>query len=176
MRLIVKKINFETGNMKDVVLNHNDAEKIGQKVGERVIIQNINTKNLSEKYWVAILKISYSDSIVAPGEIGIFADTFKDIKNLKENSKVSVLAAEAPTSYKNIQKKIKGFKLNSDEIHSIIKDAVSGKLSQIEIASFITGISINNMDSDEMTALTLAEGNSGRKFDFGPEVYDKHST
>ncbi|MBY9008215.1 MAG: hypothetical protein KGD63_15855 [Candidatus Lokiarchaeota archaeon] len=176
MRLKVKKINFETGNMKDVVLNHNDAEKIGQKAGERVFIKNIDVKNISEKYWVAILRISHSDSIVAPGELGVFVDTLKDIKNLKENSEVSVLPAEAPTSYKNIQKKIRGFKLNSDEIHSIVNDAVSGKLSKIEIASFITGISINNMDNEEMTALTLSEGNSGGKFDFGPEVYDKHST
>ena len=32
------------------------------------------------------------------------------------------------------------------------------------------------MDNEEMTALTLAEAKSGNIFDFGPEVYDKHST
>ena len=176
MRLKVKKINFETGNMKDVVLNHIDAEKIGQKVGERVFIKNIESKNLTEKFWVAILKIAYSDAIVAPGEIGIFVDTLREMKQLKDKSEVSVLPAEAPKSYKNIQKKIKGTKLNADEIDSIVTDAVSGYLSKIETASFITGISITGMDEEEMTALTLSEGRSGQKFDFGPEVYDKHST
>ena len=176
MRLKVKKINFETGNMKDIVLNHIDAKKIGQKAGERVFIQNIESKKISEKFWVAILKISHSDSIVAPGELGIFVDTLRDIKILKEKSEVSVLPAQAPTSYKNIQKKIKGNRLNAEEINNIVIDAVSGQLSKIEIASFITGISINGMDEEEMTALTYAEGRSGRQFDFGPEVYDKHST
>jgi len=41
MKLKVKKINFETGNAKDVVLNIKDAQDLGQKAGERVFI-NLN--------------------------------------------------------------------------------------------------------------------------------------
>ncbi|MHA1292030.1 MAG: AMP phosphorylase, partial [Promethearchaeota archaeon] len=67
-------------------------------------------------------------------------------------------------------------KLNNEEINKIISDAVAGYLSQIELASFITAVSINGMDNDETTAFTLAEARSGQIFDFGQEIYDKHST
>ena len=40
MNLKVKRINFETGNKKDVIFSREDAQKIGQKAGERVIIKN----------------------------------------------------------------------------------------------------------------------------------------
>jgi len=176
MRLKVKKINFETGNMKDVVLNYLDAAKLDKKAGERVIIKNIESKNLDEKYWVAIIQISYSDNIVAPGELGIFVDTLNDIKNLKAESEVSVKPANPPDSYQYIKEKVTGNKLRTEEINDIVNDAVSGLLSRIELSSFITGVCIHGMSNREMKALTLAESKSGQTFDFGPNVYDKHST
>jgi AMP phosphorylase len=176
MKLTVKKINFETGNMKDVVLNNLDAAKLDKKAGERVIVKNVEAKNLEEKYWVAIIQIAHSNEIVAPGELGIFVDTLNDIKNLHAGSKVSVKPAEHPDSYKHIQEKVNGNKLRSEEINDIVDDAVSGLLSQIELSSFITGVAIHGMSNREMKALTLAEAKSGEVFDFGQEVYDKHST
>ena len=119
------------------------------------------------------MDISHSKSIVAPGEIGIFLDLMEKVKEIEI---ISVKPADPPDSFKFIQKKIKGKKLSSEEINSIITDAVSGHLSQIELSAFITGVQINGMDIDEMTSLTLSEARSGNMFDFGPEVFDKHST
>lgn len=176
MRLKVRKINFETGNTRDVLLNKKDAAKLGQKPGERIIIKDPDVDSPERKYWVAIVQVTNSDSILAPGKIGILADNPTLINNLAENKELSVKPAEPPDSYKFIRKKIEGKKLNGEEINKIISDAVSGLLSRIEIASFITGVSINNLDNDEITALTMAEARSGEIFDFGPNVYDKHST
>lgn len=173
MKLKVKRINFETGNTKDVIMNIKDAAELGTKSGDRIVIKNTKAKNLNAKIWVAILQIAYSDSIVLPGEIGIFIDTKKSIKN---NQIVSVRRAEPPDSFKFIKKKIESKKLESEEINNIISDSVSGLLSPIELASFITGVSINGMNNEEMTALTLAEARSGEIFYFGMDVYDKHST
>ncbi|MFX1315850.1 MAG: AMP phosphorylase [Promethearchaeota archaeon] len=173
MKLKVKKINFETGHTKDVILNFQDAAELGQKAGDRIIIKNVKSKSINGKYRVAIVQIAYSDSIIAPGEIGLFVDTLRDIEN---NSILSVKPAEPPNSFKFIKKKIVGSKLNSEEITNIISDATSGLLSSIELSSFITSINIHGMDNEEMTALTLAEARSGEIFDFGPDVYDKHST
>ncbi|MFX0186370.1 MAG: AMP phosphorylase [Candidatus Hodarchaeota archaeon] len=173
MKLKVKKIHFETGTTKDVMINANDAKKLNLKAGDRIIIKHPESKTINSEHRVAILQIAYSDSIVAPGEIGIFIDTIRDIKN---DIEVSVSPVEPPDSFRFIQKKIKGGKLSSEEINKIISDSVSGHLSPIELASFITGVSINGMDNEEMTSLTLAEARSGNLFDFGPEVYDKHST
>ncbi len=173
MKLKAKKINFETGNTKDVIVNVKDAAELGQKAGDRVVIKNIKSKSIGNKSRVAILQISYSNTIVARGEIGIFVDT---IKGIEENSIVSVKPIDPPDSFKFIQKKVKGEKLTGEEINRIISDAVSGHLSKIELASFITSVKINEMDHEEMTALTLAEARSGAVFNFGMDAYDKHST
>jgi len=159
MKFKVKEINFETGNTKVVVLNIKDAQELGQKAGERIVVKNPQSKSLEDKYWVAILQIDYSNSLVHPGEIGIFLDILKEKKDLVDNMTISVKPADPPDSFKYIQKKIRGAKLTTEEINSIIHDTVSGSLSRIE-----------------MTALTYAEARSGELFDFGPEVYDKHST
>jgi AMP phosphorylase len=175
MKLKVKKINFETGNIQDVILHIRDANKLGRKSGDRIIIKNPESKSLENKYNVAILQIGYSDSIISPGEIGVFMDSVKHIDKY-ENKIVSVKPADLPESFKYISKKINGNKLNSVEINELISDATSGLLSPIELASFITAVSINGMDDEEMTALSLAESKSGTIFDFGPKVFDKHST
>ncbi len=176
MKLKVKEINFETGNAKDIVLNNKDAQELGQKAGERVIVKNIRSKSIEEKYWVAIIQIDFLGSIVEPGEIGVFLNLLREKKDLKNEIIVSVKPADPPDSFRFIQKKIKGQKLSSEEINNIISDAVSGSLSRIDLAAFITGVSINGMDNEEMTALTLSETRSGEIFYFGMDVYDKHST
>ena len=175
MKLKVKKINFETGTVQDVILHIRDANILGRKSGDRIIIKNPESKSLENKYNVAILQIAYSDSIISPGEIGVFMDSVKHIDKY-ENKIVSVKPADLPESFKYISKKINGNKLNSFEINELISDATSGLLSPIELASFITAVSINGMDDEEMTALSLAESKSGTIFDFGPKVFDKHST
>jgi len=176
MKLKVKQIDFETGNTRDIVLNIEDAQDLGQKAGERIFIKNIESKKIEHKFWVAIIQIDYPGTIVKKGEIGVFRDVLREINSLKADSVVSVKPADPPDSFKFIQKKIKGKKLSSIEINSIITDAVSGSLSRIDLAAFITGVSINGMDNEEMTALTLAETKSGEIFYFGMDVYDKHST
>jgi AMP phosphorylase len=176
MKLKVKTINFETGNTKDVVLNIKDAQKLGQKAGDRIYIKNLESKNIEDKYWIAILQVDYSNSLVEPGEIGIFLDIIKEKTSLQDKMILSVKPADPPDSFKFIQKKIKGIKLTTEEINSIISDTVSGSLSRIDLAAFITAVYINGMDNEEMTSLTYAEARSGEIFNFGPEVYDKHST
>ena len=57
MKLKVKKINFETGNVQDVILHIRDANKLGRKSGDRIIIKNPESKSLENKYKVAILQI-----------------------------------------------------------------------------------------------------------------------
>ena len=129
MKLKVKEINFETGNSKDIVLNIKDAQELGQKAGERVFIKNIRSRSMEDKYWVAIIQIDYLGTIVKSGEIGVFLNLLREKKDLKDETVISVKPADPPDSFRFIQKKIRGLKLASEEINSIINDAVSGSLN-----------------------------------------------
>ena len=80
------------------------------------------------------------------------------------------------SSYDYIFKKIKGKILSALEIREIIKDTVNGKLSDVELAALITAIKIQGMTNEEIINLTQAEVSTGDLFDFGSDVYDKHST
>jgi len=151
LKLKVKEINFETGNIKDVVLNITDAQELGQKAGERIFIKNVKSRSFEDKYWTAIIQIDYSNSLVKQGEIGIFLDILREKKDLKQDVILSVKAADPPDSLKFIKKKINDLKLTSEEINKIISDAVSGSLSRIDLAAFITAVQINGMDKEEMT-------------------------
>ena len=171
MRLKVKKINFETGNVKVVVLHSKDAEELGGRAGDRVVLKT-KEKEIC-KPLMAILDVSYSDAIVQPGEIGLFIDIFEDLETTEE---LFIFLADVPNSFQWIKNKIKGKVLTNEQINSIITDAMAGHLTNIELASFITGVSIHGMNHEEMTALALAETRSGQIFNFGAEVFDKHST
>ncbi|MFX1411435.1 MAG: AMP phosphorylase [Promethearchaeota archaeon] len=176
MKLKVKKINYETGNKKDIIINVRDAQVLGQKAGDRLIVKNTGIKSIDERYWIGILQIDYSDSIVNPGEVGITLDILKERKEIQDDMVLSIKPAELPDSFRYIQKKINGEKLKGEELNKIINDATTGLLSRIDLAAFITGVNIQGMDNEEMTSLTLAEARSGELFDFGPDVFDKHST
>jgi thymidine phosphorylase len=78
------------------------------------------------------------------------------------------------TSYDYILKKIKGKILSASEINEIVKDAVNGQLTDIELAALVTAVKIKGMTNDEIVNLTQAEVSSGNVFNFGPNVYDKH--
>ena len=58
MKLKVKKLNFETGNVKVVVLNSKDAEKLGQRAGERVLVRSSDPKRNKFGELIAILNSS----------------------------------------------------------------------------------------------------------------------
>ena len=128
MKLKVKKLNFEAGNVKVVVLNAKDAAKLGQKAGDRLLLKKLDSVDM--KPFIVLIDIAHSDKIVAPGEVGIFLDVIKRIGI--ENEMISVVPANPPESYKFIQKKVHGQKLSTEEINQIISDSVSGRLSPIE--------------------------------------------
>ena len=104
MKLIVKKLNFETGNVKVVVLNSKDAAHMGQKAGDRLILKDILTE--TQKPLIVILDIAHSDDFLKEGEVGIYLDILKDYEGF-EGKTISVVPADAPESFKYIQKKIK---------------------------------------------------------------------
>ncbi|MBP3687794.1 MAG: thymidine phosphorylase [Alphaproteobacteria bacterium] len=79
-----------------------------------------------------------------------------------------------------IRKKRNKEQLSAEEISFFIKEMTSGRLADIQAASFTMAVFFNGMTKDETLALTLAMRDSGEKLTWedisdGP-IVDKHST
>ena len=67
---------------------------------------------------------------------------------------VEVEVSSPPNSLNYIRNKLRGRKLTRNEIREIIKDVVSGELSEVEITSFVTSLHHFALDIDEATSLS----------------------
>ncbi len=167
MKLRISVLPIETG--KPVVfLNKEDADYIGVRANDRVRIGG-------KKEIVAIVDIDYSSKIVQKGFI-VVTSSIKKSLGVKENEEVEVVLETRPESVKYIKKKLEGEYLSPKEIEKIIKDVVDKKLSEIEIASFLTALYIRGISMEESHSLTKAMIKTGKtiKFDRRP-IVDKHS-
>ena len=162
--LQVRPFDIEIGQHK-VMLNVEDARERGLNAGDRV---RVRTKGAAT---TAILDTT--TAMVKLGEIGIFTEALKDLKNPIE---VDVLPAPKPASLCYIKKMMDKQKLNEDQIRSIVQDIVDNNLSEIELSAYVTASYIHNMDSQEVEWLTKAMIETGERIHFDTHpVMDKHS-
>ena len=166
MKLRVKLAGFSTGGKSIVVLNKEDAEDLGIRSSGRVVIKS------GKNEFTAIVNIS--TTLIKKGEIGICEEL--NHMRLKENKEVIVEVATYPDSLQFIKNKLRGRKLAFEEIFGIVEDATNGRLSEIEITSFVTALHNYGLDLDEATSLTLSMVETGKRLDFDKKIIvDKHS-
>ncbi|ALS99622.1 thymidine phosphorylase family protein [Lacimicrobium alkaliphilum] len=91
-----------------------------------------------------------------------------DILDISQAPVVSSLAA--------VRKKIFGNRLSPQDLQAIIMDIGNHRYSDIEIASFLSVCAGSRLNMDEITGLTLAMVNSGKRLLWPDhkEVFDKH--
>ncbi len=166
MKLKVKKIPLEAGKMIGV-MNKSDAEYLGVKPMERIRI-------FSEKGEIVAI-IDITEKFAKEGEILLSEDCFESMR-LKEGAAVKVKPEERPESVKYIRKKLAGGYLSYEEVEKIIKDTVERKLSDIELASFLTALYIRGISMEEAEYLTKSMIKTGKTIKFNKKpVVDKHS-
>ncbi|OPY51233.1 MAG: AMP phosphorylase [Methanosaeta sp. PtaU1.Bin060] len=162
--LEVHAFDIEIGQHK-VMLNAVDARERGLYAGDRV---RVRTRGAST---TAILDIT--TEMVKPGEIGIFTEALKELKNA---TSVDILPAPKPASLCYIKMLMDKQKLTEDQIRAIVQDIVDNNLSEIELSAYITASYIHNMDSQETEWLTRAMIETGERIHFDTHpVMDKHS-
>lgn len=167
MKFKVKPLGIESGGPLVVTISKDDAYELGVMSGERVKLHFTN------KDVYAIVNIVTKS--VQKGILGIYDEMMK-IEKISQDLYVDVEAAEFPESLHFIQNKLKKRKLNNIEIFQIVKDVVTGNLSDGEISAFITAIEINGLDVEETTNLTLAMVETGKTLNIGKKpIFDKHS-
>ncbi|MEM3479140.1 MAG: thymidine phosphorylase, partial [Candidatus Bathyarchaeia archaeon] len=131
MKLKVKLLDLESGGKFIVVLNREDAEDLGVSGLGRVKLLGRGREV------TAIVNVAFES--VGRGYIGVY-DEVKRYMGLREDDEVDVEAAHFPLSVYYVRNKLSGRKLTYEEIFEIVKDAVSGNLSEIEIAAFVTAL------------------------------------
>ncbi len=166
MKLKVKFFDVDTLE-NEVILHEDDCIELGVQEMDRVKIM------APTETMVAI--VERSDSVLEPGEIGLMKHAFHGLR-VKRGDEVVVAFAPKPESVRFVRKKMDGEKLKREEINSIVDDIVEYRLSNIEVAAWLTALYINSMDLEEIADLTNAMVKTGDVLEFerGP-VYDFHS-
>lgn len=153
-------------DLKVVLLNNKDALSLGVKPHDRIKVKT-RKKELT-------VMVNITNSYVNQGEIGI-TPPLKNLFECNIGEKVEVKVTGIPSSMEYIHKKMKGERLNYNEIYAIIEDIVEGNLSELEIAAFVLSQQFVGMSIDEIEYLTRAMVETGEKIDFDEPAFDKHS-
>lgn len=166
MKLKVKLLGITSGGKPIVILNSDDAEELGLKGMDRVILKYDGSEI------TAIVNIS--SQIVRKGEIGVYEEL--DHIRLKEGKLIDVEVAPFPKSLQYIKEKLSGRRLSYEEMEEIVKDTIKGNLTDIEIASFVTALHFSDLDMEEATNLSLAMVKTGETLNLKKKmIIDKHS-
>lgn len=84
--------------------------------------------------------------------------------------------AEPARSTGILRAKVFGARLDEAQFTALLQDALAARLSEIELAAFITACAGEKLDLDETVALTRAMLSVGERIDWGKDVVlDKHS-
>jgi len=164
-KLKVKLLDILAGK-QTIILNREDAEKIGVHVHDRVRVQS------GSNQITAIVQVTAT--FIDSGQIGIMKDIAEKL-HVKDGDEVNIRLASYPESLEYIRKKLKGVTLSKDEIFAIVRDVVEGNLSDLEIAAYLLAEEFYGMSMEEVEYMARAMADVGEKIDFEEPVYDKHS-
>lgn len=162
MLVNVKILNLDVGDLRLVLVPRNIATKIGVAGGLRVKLKN---EGRVTSAWVVISDVE-SDTVLLSKNIA------EQLGN-PEKVEVSIYSQSRAVDY--IKRKLDGLKLSQEEIYTIIKDLVTGILSEVEIAAFVAAQASVGMDVDEIVSLTKAMVETGNVLKFEEPAYDMHS-
>ena len=121
----------------------------------------------------AFLEVVDDESIVHQGQLGMNKQAFEQL-NLPEGANVTISLANVSSSVASIKRKISGNVLYDSEYKAIVKDIVSRKYSNMDIASFLVATG-SFMTVQEVLALTEAlAGDENITWDKENIVVDHH--
>jgi len=166
--LKAKLIDISAGKSWTVIVNNEDAKRMGILVGDEL--------NLSWKNKETEVGVDLSSEMVLPTEVGIVKDIWEKYR-IKDGDLIRFTFANRAPSLQAIYKKLFGQKLTYAEMLSIINDIINHRLNDIELAFFIaSAFDENNFSDEELYFLTKAIAQTGDMMKFDKITADKHST
>ncbi len=167
VKFTARILDLDAGGKYIVVLNRKDAEDLGVRPLDRVII------NYRKRTAVAIVNVS--STFVKEGEVLFFHEIAKNL-NLVNGAKVDIRARGELISKRFIKRKIFGYRLTKGEIEQITRDVLENKLNDLEVAAFIAALAIRGLTIEEAVAFTKAFVRTGKTLNLKKKIIlDKHS-
>ncbi|MEM2916193.1 MAG: AMP phosphorylase [Candidatus Woesearchaeota archaeon] len=168
MKLKVKDMDIATGDVQVAILNEKDASMLDLHHNDRIFIR----KGLRKT--IAVLDIAESEKAVPPGSIGCFEEVL-DALYAKDGDIVKIALARKPKSINYIKKKLDGKELSYNEIYEIINDINKNRLTDVELASYVTANYTTGMSDSEIISLTKAMALTGSQLKIRKKpVFDLH--
>ncbi|MCD6514256.1 MAG: AMP phosphorylase [Candidatus Odinarchaeota archaeon] len=169
MKLRAKIVDLEAAGKPIAILNKNDARLLRVAPLERVSIVYDNRE--------IIALIDVTDTFVSEGEIGLFESIIETLK-VKDNDIVDVHPAPKPVSISYIKRKmLREYSLTREQFFELMNDINLNRLSDTEIAVFISSVAINGLTDNEILDLIDALVNTGEQLNLSDikNVVTKHS-
>lgn len=168
-RLAVRRAGIDT-YQQSVVYMHRDCAvcrsegfaaltRVKVQVGTRSVVA---TLNVIVDGWLAAHEVALSEAAwhrlqPMPGAMASFAHP------------------EAAQSASSLRRKVYGGRLNEADCVSLMQDVVADRLSELQLAAFVTACVGERLDTEETIALTRAMVQVGEQLDWGAGlVLDKH--
>ncbi len=167
-----KKLDLGAGKELFVILNQTDAEELGIKEGDIVLLGYRDV----ELY----VKVIITDTKVTAGNVGLYEEIYEEY-HIPEGRRLLLDIPSTSDALDAIRKKLSGQRLNEQELLSIMRDIGSRKLKETEIAFFVSTFFNPGFTEDEIYSMTKGMAESGEILDFKyirnnkGLVVDKHS-
>jgi AMP phosphorylase len=166
MELIAGVLNITTGGKRIVILNDETAALLGVHSSDRVKL------SYGGKEVIAIANLAAD----FPADRIWFYLEIAQALGVTGDESVDVQLAPMPESLGNVRAKLRGQRLRSEEIFTIVKDVVEQHLSDIEVSAFVTALKVYGLSMSETEAMSRAMVETGKTLSFGnPPILDKHS-
>lgn len=115
-----------------------------------------------------------TDELLAEDEVGIPHSLLERL-SLAEGDKLAVRHPVPLSSLSDVRAKLYGHRLAEPSLREIISDIASGRYSDVEIASFVSGFAAQPVETEETAALTRAMLAAGDRLQWSAErIMDKH--
>jgi len=129
---------------------------------------------LRDRSIVASLNVITGADWLSPDRAAL-SDAAWTILGARDGDLASFSHAEPPGSASAIRAKVYGKRLGDDEFKSIIGDVLAYRLSDLDLAAFVTSCAGDRLDIEETIALTRAMQQAGQTLEWGKGlVLDKH--
>ncbi len=166
MKLKIRSLNISSG--KPIVFIHEDyAKKSNISTGDRVIISK-NGKKITAV-------VDLARGFVHKGEI-VLSNEINSMLGKNNGGFVDVSIASSAQGSKILQEKISCKEYSQKELDAILSDIVNNRLSEAEIAYFISGVNHCGMSENEILMMTKSIVKTGQKIKWPYKIIaDKHS-